>query len=231
MKPDPYTHKKLLEYVAIMVSQGWDEDTIRRELTWAGHSQKVIDATLEEFGHTKKSHVSQETSEEAKLEEVFPPEASKKKEESPPSGISPLAALFLMKSTSVEKTFSAIYFIFVFILIFWSGFATESPVANVFAGFLPIILTILTIFALSDYLMEDQKWIIFIVPIAWCIAFFVFAAYGAVSFFNVLDVQNVLALNFLLGIVFVGLIYFVLLMFLTWIINSVVSKFYKNLCS
>lgn len=31
------------------------------------------------------------------------------------------------------------------------------------------------------------------------------------------------------SLTFVGLIYFILLMFLTWIINSVVSKFYKNL--
>ncbi len=250
MKPDPYTHKKLLEYTMSMIAQGWSPDIIKRELRWAGHSQKAIEAVLHEVlaSYGKDVHTSPAAVKEAKEEEareahsdhqgaakdrakegeaVHPHEKPRHEHEAmgaketprvvreldeegeePPSAFSFFASLFLMKSTSVEKTFSALYFVLVFILIIWTGLSSESPVANVFAGFLPIILTILTVFALHDYFAEENRWLLFVVPLLWSALFLVLAGYGNLSLFSVLDSENIAMLNFILGLIFVGCVYF-----------------------
>jgi len=204
---DPYTHKKLLEYVMSMLAQGWDMEVIRRELRWAGHSSNVIEAVLNEVlaSYGKDVHAPAEAIRKAEIPESHD-ERPKAPEEEKPS-MTTWASIFLMKSTSVEKTFSAIYFVLIFILIFWTGLSSESPVANVFAGFLPVLLTVLTVFALFDY-FEDREWLVFAIPIAWCVLFMVAVAYSALPMMKVLDSQNLFTLNFVLGIVFSGIVYF-----------------------
>ncbi|MBI4150009.1 hypothetical protein HY488_01250 [Candidatus Woesearchaeota archaeon] len=224
MNPDPATHKKLLEYTMSMLAQGWDVETIKRELKWAGHSPKAIEAVLHEVlaNYNKEVHAPKEAVKAVEAEEIpeeYVEESEKKPvpevvreiaegKEEEKGGLSTWAALFLMKSTSVEKTFSAIYFLIIFIIIIWSGLATESPVANVFAGFLPIILTIVTIFALHDYFEDEYRWTIVLVPLFWCALFLVAANYSTLPLLAILDVQNIVMLNFVLGIIFIALIYY-----------------------
>ncbi|GEM_PF-3961116 len=224
MNPDPHAQKKLYEYVMSMLAQGWDTEIIRRELRWAGHSQKAIDTVLQDVlaKYGKDVHAPAEAIKTAHAEDVpeeytegqqekdvprVVREIADGKDEEERDKLSTWAALFLMKSTSVEKTFSAIYFIVVFIIILWSGFATESPVANVFAAFLPIILTILTVFALSEYFEEEYRWTIALIPLFWCGLAIIGVKYSALPLLRVLDVQNIALLNLILGLIFVGLIY------------------------
>lgn len=227
MTMDPHAHKKLFEYVMNMLAQGWNVETIKRELRWAGHSQKVIEDIVQQvLASYGKDVGAPKTAIEAEQTEDAPEEyqegaAPKEKKHVPKvvreiaegddttekSGLSTWAALFLMKSTSVEKTFSSIYFILVFIIIIWSGLATESPVANVFAAFLPIILTVLTVYALYDLFADEYRWVVFIVPLVWCGLFIVAAQQKILPLLKVLDVQNITMLNFILGVIFVVLVY------------------------
>ena len=217
MKPDPYTHKKLIEYVMSMFAQGWDTEVVKRELRWAGHSQKVIDAVLHEVlsNYGRDVHAPAEAIAESEPEEhqdhhhqqKHPPRAVEELDKEQPD-LSTFASFFLMKSTSVEKTFSAIFFVLIFILIIWTGLSSESPVANVFIGFLPIILTIFTVFAFYDYFEGEKQLGVLLAPLVWCGLFIVAAAYSALPLFASLDVQNIAMLNFVLGLVYVGLVYF-----------------------
>ena len=104
-----------------MLSAGYDESTIREELERNGYSPK---ASEEIFEHAKK-----------KLEDLGP---------KPRHFIVPKESEQAKQRQQLsfnEKIFIALYTIFVFLLIAWTVYRTDSPAGVIAISFVPVIIT------------------------------------------------------------------------------------------
>lgn len=197
----PHISKQLTEYVMSMMAQGYSVPVIKDELNKAGHHKDVIDEVVSKVLDYKEDIQQKESEKEKELVE-------EEKEEAKDIYDKVMSQAYEAGAAS-EKTFSAFYFIGLFILIIWVSISTMAPVINIFLSFLPAVLSIITVFALFDTFQKNFRWGMFIVPFIWCILFYSLGVAGILPMYAVLDVGNITVLNFLISLVFVVIVYLI----------------------
>jgi hypothetical protein len=100
------------------------------------------------------------------------------------------------------KSFIILGIIGTVIFITWVSAATSAMFSVVFISFLPIILTLATIYLTIEYFGKKFLAFSILVPLCWVGLLYVLSVNGSTTFQNV-EMSNILILNLLISVVFV----------------------------